>query len=71
MSRWRLRACPSSLIDAIWPLFGFLVGLNFTARGGEVADVAYHATMLPVLVVGLVLLVRTGEGEVAEEHGTQ
>lgn len=41
-------------------ILGFLVGLNFTLRGGDAADLAYHATMLPVLVVGLVVLLRHG-----------
>ena len=41
-------------------VFGFLVGLTFTLRGGEAGDVIYHLTMLPVLVLTLVLLIRTG-----------
>jgi hypothetical protein len=39
---------------------GFLVGLTFTLRGGEAGDVVYHLTMLPVLILTLVLLGRTG-----------
>lgn len=34
---------------------GFIVGLTFTLAGGRQADVAYHLTMLPVLVVTFVL----------------
>jgi hypothetical protein len=39
-------------------IFGFLVGLTFTVRGGSPADLIYHLTMLPVLVATLVLLLR-------------
>ncbi len=38
---------------------GFVVGLNFTARGGHLPDIAYHVTMLPVLVAVLAVLLRT------------
>jgi hypothetical protein len=39
---------------------GFLVGLNFTTRGGHVPDIAYHVIMLPVLVGGFIALLRAG-----------
>jgi hypothetical protein len=39
---------------------GFLLGLSFTARGGHLPDVAYHLTILPVLIGGLIVLLRTG-----------
>jgi hypothetical protein len=41
---------------------GFLVGLNFTVRGGHLADVVYHLVMLPVLVGGLIALLRARPG---------
>jgi hypothetical protein len=41
-------------------IVGFLVGLNFTARGGHLPDVAYHITMLPVLIGSLIVLLRAG-----------
>ena len=34
---------------------GFIVGLMFTINGGRPADVAYHLTVLPVLILTLVL----------------
>jgi peptidoglycan/LPS O-acetylase OafA/YrhL len=37
---------------------GFLVGLNFTARGGDLPDVVYHVAVLPVLVGSLLVLLR-------------
>jgi peptidoglycan/LPS O-acetylase OafA/YrhL len=38
---------------------GFLVGLSITARAGHLPDIAYHAAVLPLLVVGFVALART------------
>ena len=37
-------------------ILGFLVGLNFTIRGGSAGDLAYHAAMLPLLVLTLLAL---------------
>src|SRR5262245_47433736 len=37
---------------------GFVVGLNFTIRGGGAADIAYHAVVLPLLVILAALLLR-------------
>jgi hypothetical protein len=37
---------------------GFLVGLQFTVRGGHRPDVAYHLVMLPVFIGTLVFLPR-------------
>ncbi len=39
-------------------ILGFVVGLNFTVRGGDAIDIAYHATMLPLLLLTLVALLR-------------
>jgi hypothetical protein len=40
-------------------LVGFLVGISETARGGDIPDIAYHATVIPLLIGGLVLLIRS------------
>ena len=37
---------------------GFAVGLDFTSQGGHVPDVAYHVTLLPVLLATLLVLLR-------------
>jgi hypothetical protein len=37
---------------------GFLVGLSFTLRSGDGIDIAYHATMLPLLLLTLLALRR-------------
>jgi hypothetical protein len=50
----------AAVVTTTFAIVGFYVGLNFTIRGGDLPDAAYHALMLPVLVVTLVLLVRTG-----------
>jgi hypothetical protein len=35
---------------------GFVVGLNFTVRGGGAVDIAYHAVVPPLLLVSLLAL---------------
>jgi hypothetical protein len=37
---------------------GFLVGLTFTISGGNAIDIAYHAVMLPLLLLTLRALLR-------------
>ena len=39
-------------------IFGFVLGLSFTVRGGDTPDVAYHATMLGVFIVTAIQLSR-------------
>jgi len=41
---------------------GFGVGLSMTAREGAAGDVAYHVTMLPILLYTLVVALRTRRG---------
>jgi hypothetical protein len=38
---------------------GFLYGLSVTTQGGDLPDITYHATMLPVLLSTLILILRT------------
>lgn len=52
------RARPVALAATAFAIAGFLVGLNFTVRGGGSVDIAYHATMLPLLLVAASLMVR-------------
>jgi Ca2+/Na+ antiporter len=40
---------------------GFLLGLSVTARGNSLGDIAYHATVLPILV-GTLALAMPGAG---------
>jgi hypothetical protein len=39
-------------------ILGFLLGLTLTLRGGDAADVAYHASMLPLFVITAIQLSR-------------
>jgi drug/metabolite transporter (DMT)-like permease len=54
--RWGLAVAATG-----FAIVGFVVGLSFTLRGGDAIDVAYHATMLPVLLLALAALVRKKE----------
>jgi uncharacterized membrane protein YphA (DoxX/SURF4 family) len=49
----------AALPAVAFAIFGFLVGLRFTIGGGSALDLAYHATMLPVLIATAVMLMRT------------
>jgi hypothetical protein len=60
MFRAPARARTVGLATTGFAIVGFLVGLNFTARGGHLPDVAYHITMLPVLIGSLIVLLRAG-----------
>ena len=65
------RARMAAIVTTSFAILGFLVGLNMTVRGGDLADVIYHVVMLPVLIVTLILLVRTPREPVAAERGTE
>jgi len=55
-----VRERPDAAIAATaFAIVGFLVGLGFTLRGGDGIDVAYHATMLPLLLLTLLVLWRS------------
>ncbi len=56
----RARAHARSIAVATtgFAILGFIVGLNFTVRGGDAIDIAYHATMLPLLLLTLIALLR-------------
>lgn len=53
----------------VFAIAGFCVGLSMTAREGATADIAYHATMLPILLFTLVSAWRTPTvGAVSPPH---
>jgi len=58
LARRGVRARPAAVAATAIAVAGFLVGLQFTIRGGDAADLAYHAAVLPLLLVTLVLLLR-------------
>ena len=52
------RARTIGIAATSFALVGFLVGISETARGGDMPDIAYHATVIPLLIGGLFLLLR-------------
>jgi hypothetical protein len=57
MRRWpNARAIALGTVG--FAILGFLIGLNFTVRGGDPIDIAYHATVLPLLLLTLFLVWR-------------
>lgn len=50
---------PVAIGTIVFAIAGFGVGLSMTAREGAPGDVAYHATMLPILFFTLVAAWRT------------
>lgn len=58
MFRSRTHARAVGIAATSFAIAGFLLGLNFTARGGHLPDIAYHVVMLPILAGGLIALLR-------------
>jgi hypothetical protein len=50
---------PVALATSAFAIAGFIVGLTFTVQGGDLPDITYHSTVLPLLIVIFVLLLRT------------
>ncbi|MGH2904801.1 MAG: hypothetical protein ACRDK7_14645 [Solirubrobacteraceae bacterium] len=48
----------TALATLSFAIVGFIVGLSFTIQGGKAIDIAYHATMLPLLLLTLLALLR-------------
>jgi peptidoglycan/LPS O-acetylase OafA/YrhL len=64
-----VRGRQPALAALAFAIFGFIIGLTFTIGGGAAVDLAYHAVMLPVLVVTLLALI--GSDTVARRHGSE
>src|SRR6266478_6476846 len=62
------RAWAAAVATTSFAIVGFLVGLTITTQGGDVPDVAYHLTMLPIIITGLVILLRTGRTETSRSQ---
>jgi peptidoglycan/LPS O-acetylase OafA/YrhL len=54
-ARWGRAA---AVVATGFAILGFCYGLSVTARGDDVSDVIYHATVLPLLVVTMILIIR-------------
>jgi hypothetical protein len=50
---------PAALGATVFAIAGFIYGLTVTTRGGDLPDITYHATVLPLLIVTLVLILRS------------
>ncbi|HEY1651432.1 MAG TPA: hypothetical protein VGG09_06070 [Acidimicrobiales bacterium] len=46
------------LTTTCFAIIGFAGGLTFTTQGGAWPDIAYHLTVLPILIASLIVLVR-------------
>ena len=58
MFRSPARARAAGIAANSFAIAGFLVGLNFTVRGGHLPDITYHLVMLPIIAGGLIALLR-------------
>jgi MFS family permease len=56
LARDPLHGRPISLGTIGFAILGVIAGLNFTIQGGDAIDVAYHATLLPLLLITLAAL---------------
>ena len=57
LRRWP-RAQKVALAATGFAIVGFIIGLRFTLEGGDAIDVAYHLSVLPILLVTLIALLR-------------
>ena len=63
MVRGPARARTIGIVVNGFAIVGFVFGLTMTAQGGDAPDIAYHLVVLPVLIAGVLVLVRErGEG---------
>ncbi|HEX3647662.1 MAG TPA: hypothetical protein VHV49_04490 [Pseudonocardiaceae bacterium] len=54
------QARPVAVAATSFAIVGFAIGITMTIRGGSAADIAYHATVLPILLGTLGLVLRSG-----------
>jgi hypothetical protein len=65
------RARAVAIAATAFAIVGFLVGLRATVRGGDALDIAYHVTMLPLLVLTLRALIRRPQGTTTPVNGLE
>lgn len=51
----------TALAVTAFAIIGVLYGLSITTQGGDLPDIVYHVTLLPLLIATFALLLRTGE----------
>ena len=59
LARQPLRGRVIALAALGFAILGVIAGLGFTIRGGDAIDVAYHATLLPLLLTTLLAVSKT------------
>ena len=59
MARYGTAGRPVALTMTGLAIAGFVYGLSVTTRGGDLPDITYHATVLPLLIVTFVLILRS------------
>lgn len=65
------RARPVALVSASFAIFGFAVGLFFTVRGADTPDLVFHAVMLPLFLLTLVVLLQLGNESIGPQRRSQ
>jgi hypothetical protein len=63
------RARTVGLATTGFAIAGFGVGLTMTTQGGDLPDIAYHCTVLPVLIASLILLARADQSAFRDQWG--
>ena len=53
LTRDLLHGRTTAVVALGFAILGVIVGLTFTIRGGDAIDIAYHATILPLLLITL------------------
>jgi peptidoglycan/LPS O-acetylase OafA/YrhL len=56
-----VRGRGTALAVTAFAIIGVLYGLSITTQGGDLPDIVYHATLLPLLIATFTLLLRTSE----------
>jgi hypothetical protein len=62
LARRREAGGPAARAATGFAIAGFIFGLSITVQGGDLPDIAYHATVLPLLIITFVLIVRYRAG---------
>jgi hypothetical protein len=58
VGRFPDRARRAVVAATVFAIAGFVLGISITARGGNVVDIVYHATLIPILLLTLALSLR-------------
>lgn len=58
LMRGEPRARIVAIASTAFAIVGFAIGIGTTVRGGDAIDIAYHVTMLPLLLLTLRALMR-------------